>query len=91
VAGLKSDPELEALTALCRQLALRGLGVGMRDARPALVVQVKGQSPLRITVDSLGSFFLWDGPGRPYPVADPAGAADVIAKQVNARRSGDGP
>jgi hypothetical protein len=87
---LSRDGELEALVVLCRELAKLGLGVGMSDARPAVVIRVSAEPSVWVTVDASGEFFDWEEPGCRHPVADPAGAAALIAQHIKARPLGSG-
>ena len=73
--------DLDVLTELCRELAKRGLKVGMSDARPA--VSARGELTSRklwISVSSSGDAFMWrrDDDVR-HTTDDPAGAASQIA------------
>ena len=89
---LSRDAELGALTVLCRELAKLGLNLGLSDARPAVVIRTKGMPPLWVTVDASGEFFEWCEREKRHAVADPAGAASVLAEYVKARLSaGDAP
>ena len=82
--------ELGLITGLCRELAERGLGVGMSDARPAAVIRTPGAPPLSITVDASGYFFEWSEGATRHPATDPAGAAALISECVKAERSRPG-
>jgi hypothetical protein len=75
------------LAALCRELALLGLDVGMSDAKPAVSVRQGRRNPrLWISIDVRDGFFQWRrrGGGR-HAADDPAGAARRIA--TDARRA----
>jgi hypothetical protein len=74
--------EVRFLAALCRELAQRGLDVGMSDAKPALSVRPsRGNALVWISVDRRGGVFEWCRTRR-HSLADPAGAADVIAAEI---------
>jgi hypothetical protein len=79
---------MRLLAALCRELALLGLDVGMSDAKPAVSVRLRRPDPrLWVSVDVRDGSFEWcrfDG-GR-HAVDDPAGAARRIASAVRAAR-----
>lgn len=84
-AVLNRDAELQVIAVLCRELAKRGLKIGLSDARPAVVVRIKGLPTLYVTVDASGEFFEWGKPEGRHPVADPAGAALQLAEHVKAQ------
>ena len=79
------DEEYQAVALLCRELAKLGLNIGLSDARPAVVIRVKGKSSLYVTLDVSGEFFEWGKPEDRHPVEDPAGAAAQLADDVKAR------
>jgi hypothetical protein len=87
--ALSRDPELVLITALCRQLAERGLSVGLSDAGPAAEVRT-GPHPFWVTVDESGEFFEWSEAKSQHPATDPAGAAALICEYVGVRRSVSG-
>ena len=87
---LSRDAELEALAVLCRELAALGLSLGLSDARPAVVIRMKGMSPLWVTVDASGGFFEWSDPVERHVAEDPAGAAVQLREHINAHRPGPG-
>ncbi|WP_329248924.1 hypothetical protein OG417_02215 [Actinoallomurus sp. NBC_01490] len=72
------------LAALCRELALLGLDVGMSDAKPAVSVRQSRRNPrLWISIDVRDGFFKWcPRDGRRHAADDPAGAARRIATEV---------
>jgi hypothetical protein len=85
--------DLEALTALCRELAKFGFDIGMSDARPGIWIRVERSDPRWwITVDSSGEVFeCRDAADSRLPAEDPARAATLIAEQLRsayADRSG---
>jgi hypothetical protein len=86
-AVLSRDAELGALTVLCRELAKLGLNLGLSDARPAVVIRMKGIPPLWITVDTSGEFFEWCEAEKRHAIADPPGAASQLAEYVKAQFS----
>jgi hypothetical protein len=76
------DRQLRQLGELARELAKRGVQVGMSDARPAVLVRADPlDAPLYITVT--GDAFAWLD--ACHLANDPAGAADRIAKVVGIR------
>jgi hypothetical protein len=80
--SIEQIEEVRLLAALCRELAKRGLDVGMSDAKPALSVRQRHAAPrLWILVDAYAGFFEW-GCGRRHAVTDPAGTAAEIALDV---------
>jgi hypothetical protein len=81
---------VEAIVALCRELATRGLNVGMSDARPAVLVRVKRMPLVHVTIDESGEFFEWDTPLNRHPISDPAGAAAQLAENVRERMNAEG-
>jgi hypothetical protein len=83
---LSRDAELGALTVLCRELAKLGLKLGLSDARPAVVIRMKGLPPLWVTVDASGEFFECGAQNR-HAVTDPAGAASLLASYVKTQLS----
>jgi hypothetical protein len=79
------NPELGLISELCRELVKLGLGVGLSDARPAVVIRTGPGNPvLLITVDASGEFFQWCDARERHPVTDPAGAAAHVAEYVRA-------
>jgi hypothetical protein len=81
------DEEYQAVALLCRELAKLGLNIGLSDARPAVVIWVKGTSSVYVTLDVAGEFFEWGKPEARHPVGDPVGAAAQLAQDVKARLS----
>lgn len=82
------DPELVVLTELCRAFAELGVGVGLADARPAVVI--RSPEPFWITVDPSGEFFEWHEAQYRHVVTDPAGAAALVSGQMKTQHSGMG-
>jgi hypothetical protein len=82
--SINQNEEVRLLAALCRELAKSGLIVGMSDAKPAVSVRLGGEDPrLWVSVDMTGEFFEWcRGVDERHAVADPEGAAQVIADRV---------
>jgi hypothetical protein len=78
--------EYQAVAKLCGELASLGLNIGLSDARPAVVIWVKGTSSVYVTLDVSGEFFEWGKPQARHPIGDPAGAASQLAKHVKARQ-----
>lgn len=95
--GIDQTERLRLLAALCREFAGLGLDVGMSDAKPALSVRL-GRTGRRlwVSIGADGGHFEWHRTDlRRHPVADPAGAAKLIASDVpepggTARRNGSG-
>jgi hypothetical protein len=84
VIGMEHGDQVRLLAALCRELAILGLDVGMSDARPAVSVRrSRGDPRLWISVDIQDGCFSWRE-GH-HAVDDAAGAAGRIATDV--RRS----
>jgi hypothetical protein len=80
--SIEQTAEVRLLAGLCRELARRGLDVGMSDAKPALSVRRNRTEPrLWVSVDVRDGFFEWCR--RRHPVTDPAGAAKLIAADVS--------
>jgi hypothetical protein len=76
--------DLEALNALCQELARLGLLVEIRDARPAVSAR-SGASGTRVwvTVNPSGQLFTWRREGRDqHGVDDPKGAAAGILAYI---------
>lgn len=75
---MTTDPELLALIGLVRELAVRKVQVGMRDALPALAVNtaVPGVQ-FYVFANCSKECFTWLATG--HPLNDPAGAAEEIA------------
>lgn len=86
-AGTRRGRELELITELCRELAERGVNVGLSDARPALFVRVGLTHPrVWVTISACGGSFVWRRNDQAqHPVTDPAGAAQEIASYVRAQ------
>lgn len=85
--SIDQTEEIRLLAALCRELATRGLDVGMSDAAPALSVRWSRTDPrLWVTVSVPDGCFAWqtERASRPrhHPSADAAGAAKLIAGDV---------
>jgi hypothetical protein len=81
--------ELGLITVLCRELVKLGLGVGLSDARPAVVIRTgPGNPALLITVDTAGECFQWCEGEEQHPVTDPAGAAAHVVEYVQAGHVG---
>jgi hypothetical protein len=90
-SAVSRDPELVLLTELCRELVKLGLGVGLSDARPAVVIRTgPGNPALLITVDGTGEFYEWCEGEERHPVNDPAGAAAHVVEYVQASNGGPG-
>ncbi|MEV0401266.1 hypothetical protein [Actinoallomurus sp. NPDC050550] len=71
------DHSLGALVELCRELAGRGIRVGISDARPALSARVDvADRRLWIEVDASGESFVWRRDDHDHHrTDDPVGAA----------------
>lgn len=82
------DPreELELLNKLCRALVMLGIGVTIRDAIPALLINtgVPGV-PMRVIVHDSGQQFTWQESRLTHPTSDIPGAARRIAESVGQR------
>ena len=83
--SIEQTTALRLLATLCRELATLGLDVGMSDAKPALSVRLSRANPrLWVSVEVAGGFYLWRGADeRRHPVADPTGAAKLIANDTH--------
>lgn len=80
---INMDPELSALTDLARELAVRKVQVGIRDAFPALVVGTAFPGvQLYVFVSYSGDSFTWQRTDDRHPIADPTGAAEKITAFV---------
>lgn len=76
-------PELSALTGLARELAVRKVQVGLRDALPALVVNTAFPGvQVYVFVNCTGDAFTWQRTDDRHPIGDPSGAAEKIAAFV---------
>jgi hypothetical protein len=72
-------PELRALTALCKELQLVGVGSEMRDSLPALAVRTSMPGVyLYVFISMTGQWFVWHTSLMQHPVSDPAGAAQQV-------------
>jgi hypothetical protein len=82
--SIEQTTALRRLAALWRKTAALGLDVGMSDAKPALSVRLSRANPrLWVSVDVAGDCYVWRRAGeRRHPVADPAGAATLIANDT---------
>jgi hypothetical protein len=66
-----------------------GVGVGLSDARPAVVIRTGPANPaLFITVDASGEFFQWCEAEERHPVADLVGAAARVVEYVQTGQVG---
>jgi hypothetical protein len=75
--------ELDLITVLCRELVKLGLGVGLSDARPAVVIRTgPGNPALLVTVDATGEFFEWHDAQERHPVADLGGTAARVVEYL---------
>jgi hypothetical protein len=90
MGALQQDRELELITGLCRRLARMDLNVGMSDAQPAVVIRIRNEPSLWITVDRSGEYFEWHEAQYQHSVTDSAGAAVVISEYVKAQPSAPG-
>jgi hypothetical protein len=77
------EPEVEALTELLRHLARSGLDLDSTDTRLAIVTS--GPTPLAVSVDRPGEFFLWHEVKRTYPVTESADVARLVAEHLGVR------
>jgi hypothetical protein len=78
---IRRDQELELVAGLCRELARLGLQVGLRDARPGVMVP-NHSATLWITVDASGRFFECADAAIRHPTTDLTGAAALIHQHV---------
>ncbi len=85
--GLSRNGELQALSALCRELAKHQLDVGMSDARPAVSVRATSTGHrVWVSVSTSGEAFVWKrDDDDSYPADDPVGAATYIADHIKSR------
>jgi hypothetical protein len=89
--GVDRGPELSALRDLARELAVREVGVGMRDALPALVVDTAFPGVrLHVFVSCSGQSFTWQRADNRHPITDRSGAAERIAAYVRLWNSNSG-
>lgn len=81
------DQALALLVELCRELARRGVRVGMSDARPAVSVRAGlTDRKVWVEIDASGASFVWRRDDRErHAVDDPAGAAERIAEYATSR------
>lgn len=78
------DAELKLLSSLLVELVRLKVGVGISDARPAVMIRTPEHRVWTITVDPAGEFYCWDPVGR-FDARDPAGAAAHLAELVRVR------
>lgn len=84
---IEQTDKVRLLATLCRELAARGLDVGMSDAKPALSVRPgRTESRLWVGVDLEHGAYEW-GDGRRHTADDPAGAAERISSEMRGIRN----
>lgn len=85
--------KLNALVALCRELAACGVRVALSDARPALSVRHELTDPkIWVEIDISGESFVWHRDDHEHhQINDPAGAATRIAEYLKNRDIRPGP
>jgi hypothetical protein len=86
--NIEQTEGVRLLATLCRELASRGLDVGMSDAKPALSVRLcRMDARLWVSVDVAAGFFEWCRDR--HAVTDPAGAAELIATRLRRPNSAE--
>ncbi|GAA0330887.1 hypothetical protein NE235_21080 [Actinoallomurus spadix] len=85
--------KLNALVALCRELAACGVRVALSDARPALSVRHELTDPkVWVEIDTSGESFVWRRDDyEHHEIDDPAGAATRITEYLKTRDVRRGP